>query len=245
MTQQRTSIGELAKSYPGIEGFYFLNRQAQLGYVDRETLRATKETFPQIKDRSFLQQHPEFLDALTAFLADTEVILKRYLDTPDAGMELGYLDRCDPKNNQWQSASVVLRDDIVDVFKEHDEYLYKQGMKDPFKADPDEEKLQNQRSIQHGLDDLISHQTQFGVHLYFPVMFMRASAGGADTHPVRILNLLWRSQKDDGGPAFSNVDHDSQLEVSRNVVFDALRANLVERGAIDHSKRLEHRLSIA
>ncbi|MDH3376491.1 MAG: hypothetical protein OEQ39_05930 [Gammaproteobacteria bacterium] len=235
-------MAQMAQSYPGIEGFYLLNRHAQLGFIEPGTLAARKEKFAQANDAEFTRSHPEFTRELEAFFKDTEVLLQRFAEDPTGGMELGYIVPGDPEDNRWRSATLVLHDAVIRVFKEHDEFRVEKGMKDIFKDDPDDEKLQAKRSIQRGMDDLIHHQTQFGVYLFFPVLFKLPSSQAGDRQPLRVLNLLWRAD-DSGSSKFSSAHIDSQQHISQNAVFDVLRDNLMTR-AIDHSKRLEHRLSI-
>ena len=242
MEANTSPMAQMAQSYPGIEGFYLLNRHAQLGFIESGTLAARKETFPQVIDPEFIKCHPDFGNELAAFVKDTEILLQRFRENPTGGMELGYIVPGDPEDNRWHSATLVLHDAVVHVFEEHEEFRVKKGMKDIFKDDPEDEKLQAKRSIQHGMDDLIHHQTQFSVYLYFPVLFKLPSSQASDRQPLRVLNLLWRPD-DTGSSKFSSAHRDSQHEISQNAVFGVLRDNLMKR-AIDHSKRLEHRLSI-
>ena len=242
MEANTSPIARMAQSYPGIEGFYLLNRHAQLGFIEPGTLAARKETFSQANDPQFTKTHPDFAHELAAFTKEAEALLQRFREAPTSGMELGYIVPGDYEDDRWHSATLVLHDAVVGVFKEHDEFRIAKGMKDIFKDDPDDEKVQSRRSIQRGMDDLIHHQTQFGVYLFFPVLFRLPSSQASDMQPLRVLNLLWHAE-DTNGPGFSSPQHESQLHVSRNAVFDVLRENLMTR-AIDHSKRLEHRLSI-
>ena len=242
MEANTSPMAQMAKSYPGIEGFYLLNRHAQLGFIEPVTLAARKEKFPQANDPEFIKSHPDFAHELAAFVKEAEVLLQRYKAAPTTGMELGYIVPGDLDHSRWHSATLVLHDSVIDVLKQHEEYLVEKGIKDIFKDDPTDEKVQPRRSIQRGIDDLIHHQTQFGAYLFFPVMFKLPSSQASDRQPLRVLNLLWHGQ-DTTGPGFSSPQRESQQHISRNAVFDVLRKNLMTR-AIDHSRRLEHRLSI-
>jgi hypothetical protein len=242
MEANKSPMAQMALSYPGIEGFYLLNRHAQLGFIEPGTLVARKEKFPQANDPEFIKTHPDFAHELAAFAKEAEVLLQRYQTAPTTGMELGYVVPGDPEDNRWRSATLVLHDAVIEMFEEHEKFLIEKGMKDIFKDDPSDEKVQPRRSIQRGIDDLIHHQTQFGLYPFFPVLFKLPSSQATDMQPLRVLNLLWHPQ-DTSGPGFSPPPHESHEHISKNAVFSVLRENLMTR-AIDHSRRLEYRLSI-
>ena len=44
------NIARFIHQYKGIEGFYFLNKNGELGFIDQESRRAMKELFPQADD---------------------------------------------------------------------------------------------------------------------------------------------------------------------------------------------------
>ena len=80
---QDIAISELAAEYRGIEGFYLLNTQGQLGYISTDGSSYVKETFPQIDDPDFLSQHPRFVEELHQFILkinpDTRFISRKTL----------------------------------------------------------------------------------------------------------------------------------------------------------------------
>lgn len=243
-----TSAANLAKEYQGIEGFNILSRSAELCYVAKDTGVVEKETFPHLKDSAFEKAYPNLAEEVAGLMNHVRTLLACYLRSPHAGMELGYvLPVCD-ESRSWTSATLVLNEHVIEAFKAYEDYRYRKGLKDPFKTDIEGDKLEPMRSVQRGLDDLISHRDEFDTHCFFPVLFLSPevtpSQVTADTppesqesrqsHPLRVLNLLW-----------SSTDESQSARVSpASVVFDMLRSRILDRGAIDRDQRVENRFSI-
>ncbi|MDH3691754.1 MAG: hypothetical protein OEU36_20105 [Gammaproteobacteria bacterium] len=237
---QGTSVAALAQKYKGIEGFYILNRNGDLGYIVKGTQSARKEAFPQQNDESFIKAHPNFAAELEKFAGHVKALIAFYSESPTAGMELGYVLPASDRTRSWHSATLVLNDHVMEAFKAYDEHLYQKGLKDPFMTDVEGDKLQSMRSVQRGLDDLINHKDQFGHSAFYPVLFVRSSAATAgadgDQSPLRILNLLW---------SHSVAEGLGETAPALGTVMDLLRKNVLERGAIDRSQRVENRFSIS
>lgn len=227
----RTSLPD---KYKGIEGFYILNTKAELGYIDPQTSAAKKETFPQLGNAMFLEEHPHFEDEFEEFMRHLKVLLERYLKDPDAGMELGYVLPAHDESRGWDSATLRLHDSVMEAFRAHEQYLYEKGLKDPFKTDIESERLQNTRSLQRGLGDLITHKDQFDAYMYYPALFFRSGPVSAGESTLRVLNLIWSD---------TEVESES-VGISARSVFDLLRKNTIDRGAIDPSRRVENRFTI-
>ena len=249
MSRQASAVSRFVHKYRGVEGFYFLNRSGELGYIKSNELRSIKETFPQLNNKQFLKIHPRFMTELECFLRDVGQLTTAYGNEEWDSLELGYVLPAN-ENQPWRSATLVLHKQVLDTLRSDEDLLYRKGIKDPFQADTESEKFKGIRSIQHGLDDLVNHRDVFGNYKYFPVLFYLPE------HPLppklsqhcarlRVVNLKWRKPADatrstETTPAPPNVaDLNGQEEV-----FNVLRENLTLHGAIDRSKRVENRLSV-
>ena len=229
------AISRFIHQYKGIEGFYFLNQGGELGYIKADDLRSVKETFPQINDRNFLKIHPDFIDQLEGFLRDLGDLSTFYSNDGKDGFELGYVLPANDSAQKWRSATLVLHKSVVETLRDDENLFFKKGIKDRYNStELDAEKLQGIRSIQRGLDDLTHHRDVFGMYRYFPVLFYMRD--GAQQAKLRVLNLKWRPNRErpDGGANAQTAAHLG----ARETVYSILRENLVERGAIDRSKRL-------
>ncbi len=230
-----TAISRFIHQYKGIEGFYFLNTSGELGYIKSKELRSVKETFPQVNNRSFLKIHPDFIEQLEGFLRDLGDLSTLYGNDGKDGFELGYVLPANDSSQKWRSATLVLHKNVVNTLREDENLFYKKGIKDRYNStDLDAEKLQGIRSIQRGLDDLTHHRDVFGMYRYFPVLFyVRDRSKQA---ALRVLNLKWRPNRErpDGGANAQTAAHFG----ARETVYSILRENLVQRGAIDRSRRV-------
>jgi hypothetical protein len=238
----------MVSQYPGIEGFYFLTTQGGLGYITTDGQSYIKETFPQIDNPDFLAQHPGFVEELSRFTHDLNLLKVSYLDSHEPDIELGHVRPTGEGEFQWQSATLVLQKDVQDTLRAYFDLLITKGIRDPSEASADSESMQEIRGIHHGMDDLVNYQDELELHQYFPVLFywprsMRAGVGGlspdVETAPMRVLNLMWRpaaGAQDDAGTAQGFARCAS--------VFAVLRNNLQDHGAIDRNRRVEHRFSI-
>ena len=237
------NIARFLHQYKGIEGFYFLNKNGELGFIDQESRRAMKELFPQVNDKEFLQSHPEFKKELSAFQIDIKEIAETYLkDESASDIELGYLLPV-TEGKTWLSSTLILHKSIVDTLECDDQLLYSKGIKDPFQIDQEAEKMKGIRSVQQGFDDLLHHKDAFGMYKYFPVLFKLPHTGidvaesGSDKAPVRVLNLRWRKSTSQQTSASSLAAHET--------IFSILRTNLVNRGAIDRNQRIQSKFQIS
>jgi len=233
------TLSRFVHQYRGIEGFYFLNKSGELGYIKADDLRSVKETFPQINDRHFLKVHPDFMDQLQSFLRDLGELSALCTVGSGVQMELGYVLPANEGSQTWRSATLVLHRQVVDTLRQDESLLYKKGIKDRYNSNEmDMEKLQGIRSVQHGLDDLTNHRDANGIYKFFPVLFYLRD-GQANQSRLRVLNLKWRP-----GQAVPDGGHDSITAAefdSRESVYSLLRQNLVTRGAINRDVRAPHR----
>ncbi len=238
-----STISRFVHVYKGIEDFYFLNRNGELGYIRSGELRSVKETFPQIKDRAFLRANPDFLPALEEFLRELGEISSAYQNKPPHDLELGYVL---PAGDQhlWRSASLVLHKHVLEALKGDHEAMFQNGSQELIEAERDLSRLMAVRSIHQGLDELTYHKDVFGQFRYFPALYLLPE--GEDTNRseatksrVRVLNLRWRGR---GLNARQYASEDARN--TRELIFHVLRENLTQRGAIDRSQRIENRLSV-
>lgn len=233
------NIARFIHQYKGIEGFYFLNRKGELGYIHEQSQRTIKEAYPQAEDRNFLRIHPNFLTQIEGFLESISGIPQAYANGTE-GIEMGYILPVG-ENHAWRSATLVLHRQIVSTLQRDDKILYSRGLKDPFQSNPEVDKTRGVRSIQQGFDDLLHHKDAFGVYKYFPVLFKLAANDstrlGPDTSDLRVLNLKWRDHGTAPAQASDYLTHQT--------VFSILRANLIKRGAIARHKRLQNRFAVS
>lgn len=237
------NIARFVHQYKGIEGFYFLNKDGELGYINPDSLRAMKETFPQANDEDFLRSHPKFKEQINKFLLAIRDIPKAYLSEDSASdIELGYVLPV-TEGKTWLSSTLILHKSVVDTLERDDKLLCAQGIKDPFQIDLEADTVKVVRSVQRGFDDLLHHKDAFGFYKYFPVLFKLPHTGtelansGSDKAPVRVLNLKWHRTASDQTNSPDLAIHDT--------VFSILRANLVKRGAIARDKRIHNKLQIS
>lgn len=233
------SIARFIHQYKGIEGFYFLNKIGELGYIGLTSQRSARETFPQVQDKKFMKMNPDFETQLERFKKDISEIPKAYLEEDMASkIELGYILPV-ADSQAWNSSTLVLHRSVVNAMQRDDKALYAKGLKDPFHGDPETEKLQGVRSIQQGFDDLLHHQNAFGVYKYFPVLFklpdsgVQLSGSGSEAR-LRVLNLKWKL-----------ITSESTKASEYKTVFSILRANLIKRGAIAREKRIQNKFAIS
>lgn len=239
-----SSVSRFVHLYKGIEEFYFLNKDGELGYIKSGEMRSVKETFPQLKDREFLGANPDFLRELEEFLRELGEISTVYMDTPPHDLELGYVL---PANGQyrWRSSSLVLHKHVLGSLKADHEVMVKNGTKELIEAERDLGRIASVRSIHEGLDELTHHKNAFGQYRYFPALFVLPERHVMDQPDrsksnVRVINLRWRERHS------IPTTRDSAGGIrNRELVFAVLRDSLSQRGAIDRSQRLENRLSIA
>ena len=237
------NIARFIHQYKGIEGFYFLNKNGELGFIDSESRRAMKELFQQVNDKEFLQSQPKFENELNAFKTDIKEIVETYLKEESVSdIELGYLLPV-TEGKTWLSSTLILHKQVVDTLECDDQLLYAKGIKDPFQIDQEAEKMKGIRSVQQGFDDLLHHKDAFGMYKYFPVLFklpntgIEATQSGSDKAPVRVLNLRWRKSTSQQTSASGFAAHEA--------VFSVLRTNLINRGAIDRNRRIQNKFQIS
>ena len=242
MDSKNVSITRFVHTYRGIEGFYFLNRRGELGYITSDGQRSAKETFPQTEDEEFLRRHPEFPELIKGFVRDMAAIPHAYLHADKAAeIEIGYILPVSD-SQVWRSATLILHKKTVATLERDDKVLYSKGEKDPFQSDPEVEKVKGVRSVQQGLDDLTYHKNTFGVFRYFPALFklpeegVKLSGSGSEKARLRVLNLKWQDLGDQAVDATKPSDY--------HIVFSVLRANMIKRGAIDRDKRVQNKFTV-
>ena len=237
------TISRFVHLYKGVEEFYFLNRDGELGYIKSGEPRSVKETFPQLKDRAFVSANPHFIRELEAFLRGLGEISAAYRAEPPYDLELGYVLPASEKR-PWRSSTLVLHKHVVEALKADHEVMVSTGTKNPADAERDLSRIEGVRSIHEGLDELTYHRDTFGEYRYFPALFvLPEQLETQDLHGsrsnVRVINLRWRGK---GSEPFASR---SAVNGTRELVFSLLRENLMQRGAIDRSQRLEPRFSVA
>lgn len=238
------TISRFVHVYKGIEDFYFLNRNGELGYIKSGELRSVKETFPQLRDRDFLKSNPDFLHGLEEFLRELGEIAASYLSGPPQDLELGYIL---PAGDQhlWRTATLVLHKHVLESLKADYEVMVQNGMKELVEAEHELSRIMGMRSIHQGLDELTYHKDAFDQYRYFPALFLLPESEDARPQDstrsrMRVINLRWRGR----GLAASQYASGSKAR-TRELLFRLLRENLTRRGAIDRSQRVENQLSIA
>lgn len=238
------TLSRFVHVYKGIEDFYFLNHGGELGYIKSGELRSVKETFPQLRDRSFLDANPDFLPALEEFLRELGEISTAYQGGTPYDLELGYIL---PAGDQhlWRTSTLVLHKHVLETLKADHEAMFQHGTQELVEAERDLSRIMAVRSIHQGLDELTHHNDVFGQYRYFPALYLLpgdddAIRPDAAKSRVRVINLRWR------GRGFNSHQYGPpEAERTRELVFRVLRGNLTRRGAIDRSQRVENRLSIA
>ncbi len=224
---------QFVMDYKGVEGFYFLNRHADLGYIRAVDVKPVKETFPQLHNREFMRRHPSFLSELEGFLRDTQELCRLFLGNADpSAIELGYLVPTNQHTHGWRSATLVLHNHVINTLRQDYERSNPPGTPALSGLDPRAEELQGERSVQHGLDTLVHHVDAQGNHPFFPVLFYRSRAASHDPRDIgiRVINLCWRRTADEVSALTGK---------RRSSIFDVLRRNLEAHGAIDRSRRAQ------
>lgn len=237
-----STLSRFVHIYKGVEEFYFLNRAGELGYIKAGELRSVKETFPQLKDRTFLNSNPSFLSELEDFLRELGEISMAYLDASAHDLELGYVL---PAGEQyrWRTSTLVLHKHVLQAMQADHEAMVENGSKELFEAEQDLARIGGVRSIHQGLDELTHHRDAAGRYRYFPALFVAPESLEVPEvrrpkSNVRVINLRWR---DTGGRKNASV----HAPRTRELLFSVLRDNLMQRGAIDRSQRVENRFFIA
>lgn len=230
------SVSRFVQRYPGVEGFYFINRNADLGFIRPADAKPVKETFPQLHDRQFMRGHPGFVDELESFLRDLQELSHVYFNNGEIGMDLGYVIPAGDGDREWKSATLMAHDKVIDAIRTDQEVKRQCVAADLPSNNLAVEDLQGACSVHRGINYLANYVDTHGTHGYFPALFFQpalspttAPAGdltqrGHDTS-LRVINLRWRSPENDGA---STAQHD--------LIFDILRHNLEVRGAIARNK---------
>jgi len=234
------TVSQFLENYRGVEGFYFINRNADLGYIRAADAKPVKETFRQLHDRQFVRKHPNFVHQLESFLRDLLELSHIYLNTTETGMELGYILPADSNNQGWQSATLVAHNKVIETTQKDYDEIHQRGLtgtSDPVPAFTEEpNKLNSKHSAYRGLRLLIDHKNSSGEYRYFPVLFFHPGGSsdearakhanqtefGPRNASMRIINLLWRRNK-----------NESVLSERHSLIFDVLRHNLKVRGVFN------------
>jgi len=237
------TISRFVATYKGVEDFYFLNKDGELGFIKSGELRPIKETFPQLDNPDFVTANPGFDGEVQAFQRDLVHIARMCAASPPADLELGYVAPMSDAH-EWRSATLVLHEPVLEALKADHQMMAQNGTKELVQAERDLGRIAPRRGIYQGLDELIHHQDAFGRNRYFPALFLSppdSTVGRArgETN-VRVVNLRWRDGHDQALSTRPAASHPL-----RERLFALLRENLSRRGAVDRSQRLENRLSIA
>lgn len=236
-------VSRFVHFYRGVEEFYFLNREGDLGYIKSKDLRPIKETFPQLKNREFVRSNPDFMRELDGFLRELADVSTTYLEDPPTDLELGYVLPAG-EQQEWRTSTLVLHKHVLDSLKADHEMMVQNGTKELVEGERDLARIMGVRSIHQGLDELTHHLDAFGHYRYFPALFVipdKPNPAPSDRAraKVRVINLRWRDAR-----AQARAPNQKGPQQNRELLFSLLRDNLTQRGAIDRSRRLENRLSI-
>lgn len=237
------TVSRFVHIYKGVEEFYFLNRDGDLGYIKSGAMRSVKETFPQLRDRAFINSNPDFMRELESFLRDLGEISTAYQGTPPYDLELGYVLPASERH-RWRSSTFVLHKHVLEALKSDHDVMVSNGISDLSEVERDLGRIEGVRSIHEGFDELTHHKNAFGEYRYFPALFVlpdhfEHDQPHASRSNVRVINLRWRDGRSEPFRSRSSTSE------TRELVFSLLRENLTQRGAIDRSQRHENRLSVA
>jgi hypothetical protein len=225
------SVSRFVQRYAGVQGFYFINRNADLGFIRPADAKPVKETFPQLHDRTFMRKHPSFVLQLENFLRDLQELSYLYLKSAETGMELGYILPTGENDHEWQSATLMVNNGIVDAIRTDQKKKHNYGVADSLQQALAVEELQGACSVHRGLNYLANYMDIKGSHGYFPVLFFQPPLSpvhtrsgdltdrGPDTS-LRVINLLWQ-----------HATIESRLTVRHDLILSILRRNLEIRGA--------------
>lgn len=226
MAQSSSDVAaRVSELYKGIEGFYVLNAQGELGYFSDDGARLIKE--------SFEADSPAAGDSNAGPAGKIELFrdeLKQASESfpPGEDKELGYLMPVD-EARVWNTATLVLHDEITKELKDAFDRDIKKGLMTLAEGDRKASDIATERGLHRGFEDLLNHVGTFGNHTFFPVLYFRPATGeDKPAHPLRVLNLMWLIS---GTGRFSNL-------------LGQMRRNLAERGALNQESRVEHRFKL-
>jgi hypothetical protein len=231
------AVSRFVQRYQGVQGFYFINRNADLGFIRPADGKPVKETFPQLHDRKFTRKHRSFVLELENFLRELQELSYVYLNGVETGMELGYIQPVGDNDHEWQSATLMAHDDVVDTIRLDQEQKCQDGEADSSQQNLTVDELRGACSVHRGLNYLANYVDSDGYYGYFPALIFQPALLSTNTQAgdltdrdhdtgLRVVNLLWqRSRNESGSPAH----HD--------LIFNILRRNLKVRGAIARDKR--------
>lgn len=257
---------QFARKYQGIEGFYLITGNGELGFIRPADLKPVEEAFPQLGDADFLHEHPRFQDDVDRFRGELVRFIETYRARPDLPIELGYVDPAGNPERSWRSASLVIYNYVREIYRHDDKARYDTGKLDHFGIGEHDDTWNAVRGIHRGLEDLFAHHSEEGFHRFFPVLYYHRGDGPADRQSgeemglaaatayhddqlprreegLRILNLFWNHIDDQTRPGrwtfpFANADTEAQ-------VFRTLRDNLYRRGVINPDLRVEKRFDFS
>ncbi len=226
------AVSRFVHRYPGVQGFYFVNRNADLGFIRTADAKPVKETFPQLHDRKFTRKHPSFVSELENFLRALQDLSHIYLNSAETGVELGYILPAGDNDHVWQSATLMVHNEVIDAIRLDQEEKHQYGAADSSLQNLTVEELRGACSVHRGLNYLAHYVDTNGSHEYFPALFFQpalsptnteagdATDRGHDTS-LRVINLLWQRTINESG---SYARH--------RLIFNILRRNLEVRSAI-------------
>lgn len=217
--------GRVSGAYKGIEGFYVLNPQGELGYFSEDGQRLVRESFDNA-DPTPGSPDPDKIESFNSELRRSSESFP-----PGEDKELGYLLPVDDEH-LWNTATLILHEHIAKELKDAFDRDIKLGRMSLAEGDRKIRDIALERGLHRGFEDLLNHVGSFGTHTFFPVLYFRPSQGlepsGKATQPFRVLNLLSLIQ---GTGRFSDL-------------LARMRENLQERGALNQASRLEHRFTL-
>lgn len=211
-------------AYKGIEGFYILNRNGDLGYFSTDGQRLIKETF---LDGPPDSNNPELLEKVEAFFSELRDAATKF--PPNKDKELGYLMPVG-KETVWNTATLMLHAYVAKDLRDAFERAISRGQMTLTQGDRRAADMSPERGLHRGFEDLLNHIGSFGTYTFFPVLYFRSNDSSTEhvNHPLRVVNLLSLIP---GTGRFTDL-------------LARMRHNLQERGALTQASRVEHRFTL-
>ena len=230
LSRPQTAISQIAQTYPGVEGFYWLNQKGELGYVTGKNPYLAKEKLGEYRDNEFLRRHPNYKQEVRAFQPFLVDLYQSYPSTPQ--MELGYVVPSSD-SHPWNTATLVMHEHIVAVMQETVRQAVKEKTITSNEADHRLRALTPERGVYQGFDALFSHVSTLGSQPFFPVFYYCQQPqipGLEQPAPLRVINIKY-------------VNPESGNTAQFDAVYSLMRSKLADRGTLDPSRRFENRFT--
>ena len=227
----QTAFSQIAQTYLGVEGFYWLNQKGELGYITGKSPRLAKEKLGEYRDNEFLKRYPSFKQEVRAFQPFLVDLYESYPSTPQ--MELGYVVPSD-NSHSWNTATLVMHEHIVRLMQETVRQAVKERTITFDEADRRLCALTPERGVYQGFDALFNHVSTLGGQPFFPVLYYCQQPqlpGSEQIAPLRVINIKY-------------VNPESGNTAQFEAVYSLLRSKLAARGTLDPSRRFENRFTL-